>query len=206
MVDKKIGIGFIGAGEISVLHAIALREIPNAELIGLWNRTPERAVKRAQEEHCKRYKTVEELVNDPTIDAVIINTNQETHLHYAKRLMEAGKHVLVEKPIAANAREAEELVPGVVTAAVKQGLSRNSAISLSAPEARRRIREGAERALRAHREKPVAPLVWEGPFLVERRFLQSDVADGYEGRPGVERIDSQTIRRGSEDIREVIYT
>ena len=47
MADKKIGIGFIGAGEISILHAIALRDIPNAELIGLWNRTPERAIKRA---------------------------------------------------------------------------------------------------------------------------------------------------------------
>ncbi|MHC4914531.1 MAG: M55 family metallopeptidase [Planctomycetota bacterium] len=103
-------------------------------------------------------------------------------------------------------REAEALVPGVVTAAVKQGLSRNSAISLSAPEARRRIREGAERALRAHGEKPLAPLVWEGPFVLERRFLQTDVADGCAGRPGVERVDSQTVRRRSDSIREVIYT
>ena len=100
MTGKKIGVGFIGAGEISILHGIALREIPNAELIGLWNRTPERAVKRAEEERCTRYQTAEELVKDPAIDAVIINTNQETHLKYAKLVMEAGKHLLVEKPVA----------------------------------------------------------------------------------------------------------
>ena len=50
MSDRKFGIGFIGAGEISILHAIALREIPNAKLIGLWNRTTETAVRRAKAE------------------------------------------------------------------------------------------------------------------------------------------------------------
>lgn len=109
MANNKIGIGFIGAGEISILHAIALREVPNAELIGLWNRTPERAIKRAQEENCKRYETAEELVKDPAIDAVIINTNQETHLKYAKLVMEAGKHVLVEKPLATTVADVEEM-------------------------------------------------------------------------------------------------
>jgi predicted dehydrogenase len=109
MTGKKIGIGFIGAGEISILHAIALRDIPNTELIGLWNRTPERAIKRAEEEHCTRYETAEELVKDPAIDAVIINTNQETHLKYAKLVMEAGKHVLVEKPLATTVADVEEM-------------------------------------------------------------------------------------------------
>jgi predicted dehydrogenase len=109
MLDKKIGVGFIGAGEVSILHGIALREIPNAQLVGLWNRTPERAVRRAQEEHCKRYETAEEVVKDPAVDALIINTNQETHLKYAKLAMEAGKHVLVEKPLATTVTDLEEM-------------------------------------------------------------------------------------------------
>ncbi|MBD3305428.1 gfo/Idh/MocA family oxidoreductase, partial [candidate division KSB3 bacterium] len=109
MAKEKLGIGFIGAGEISILHGIALREIPNAELIGLWNRTPERAVNRAKEEQCIRYDTPEDLVKDPAIDAVIINTNQETHLKYARLVMEAGKHVLVEKPLATTVADVEEM-------------------------------------------------------------------------------------------------
>lgn len=106
---KKLGVGFIGAGEISILHGLALRDIPNAELIGLWNRTPERAIQRAAEESCQWYKTAEELVNDPKIEAVIVTTNQETHLKYAKLVMEAGKHVLVEKPLAMTVAEVEEM-------------------------------------------------------------------------------------------------
>ncbi len=58
---EKLGIGFIGAGEISILHAIALREIPNGELIDSESYT-RKSTKRAQEEQCKRYDTLEELV------------------------------------------------------------------------------------------------------------------------------------------------
>jgi len=109
MVKKNIGVGFIGAGEISILHARALRDIPNAELIGLWNRTAERARRRAEEEDCKRYETPEKLVKDPAIDTVFILTNLETHLRFAKLAMEAGKHVLVEKPLCFSVSEIEEM-------------------------------------------------------------------------------------------------
>jgi predicted dehydrogenase len=109
MIKKNIGVGFIGAGEISILHARALRDIPNAELIGLWNRTAERARRRAKEEECKSYETPEKLVKDPAIDAVFILTNLETHLQFAKLAMEAGKHVLVEKPLCFSVPEIEEM-------------------------------------------------------------------------------------------------
>lgn len=109
MTKRNIGIGFIGAGEISILHAKALRDIPDAELVGLWNRTEERAKKRAKEEDCKRYETPEKLVRDPAIDAVFILTNLETHLQFAKLAMEAGKHVLVEKPLCFSVPEIEEM-------------------------------------------------------------------------------------------------
>jgi predicted dehydrogenase len=109
MTKKNIGIGFIGAGEISIFHAKALRDIPNAELVGLWNRTEERAKKRAKEEGCKRYISPEELVKDPTIEGVFVLTNLETHLRFAKLAMEAGKHVLVEKPLCFSVPEIEEM-------------------------------------------------------------------------------------------------
>ena len=81
-------------------------------------------------------------------------------------------------------REAEELVPGVTTVSVKHGLSRNSAISLSAAEARRRIREGVKKAIRQYQEKPIAPLTWPGPYVLEKRFFHTDVADGAASAPG----------------------
>ena len=38
-MSEPVGIGFIGAGEISLLHAKAVKQIPGAKLVGLWNRT-----------------------------------------------------------------------------------------------------------------------------------------------------------------------
>ena len=109
MEKSSLGIGFIGAGEISILHARALKEIPEAKLVGLWNRTESRAITRAEEESCKRYATPEEVVEDPEVDAVIVVTNLETHLQYAELAMRAGKDVLVEKPLCATVAEVEKM-------------------------------------------------------------------------------------------------
>ncbi|MDP6019609.1 MAG: M55 family metallopeptidase, partial [Candidatus Latescibacteria bacterium] len=53
--------------------------------------------------------------------------------------------------------EAEALIPGITTVAVKKGLSRESAVSVSKEKARALIRAGAIAALQAHRDTPVAP-------------------------------------------------
>jgi D-amino peptidase len=102
-------------------------------------------------------------------------------------------------------REAEALIPGIATAAVKQGLSRDSAISLAAPEARRRIRETSQRAVEQHRLRPLAPLVWEGPYVLEKRFFHTDDADAAAAQPGADRVDSQTVRLCSATILDIIY-
>lgn len=102
-------------------------------------------------------------------------------------------------------REARELIPGIATTAVKQGMGRGVAISISASESRRLIRAGAEAALRNHQKNPVAPLVWPGPYVLEKRFFQTDAADLAALAQGVERVDSQTIRLRGDDIQSLIY-
>jgi predicted dehydrogenase len=108
-MSDPVGIGFIGAGEISILHAKAVKQIPGAKLVGLWNRTAERARERAEQYGCRRFETPEELVCDPEVGAVFVLTDLDTHLQYAKLAMEAGKHVLVEKPLTATVGEIEEM-------------------------------------------------------------------------------------------------
>ena len=102
-------------------------------------------------------------------------------------------------------REAEELIPAMVTVAVKEGLGRGAAISLSAQEARRRIREGIARAVARQRVEPIPPLVWPGPYVLEKRYFHTHVADAAAAQPGVERVDDQTVRLRSDDIRSIIY-
>jgi D-amino peptidase len=102
-------------------------------------------------------------------------------------------------------QEAKQLIPGITTAAVKQGLGRGSAISLSAKKARERIKAGVAEALRRHRETPVEPLVWPGPFVLEKRFFATDTADAHAAQFAVERIDGQTVRIRADSILDVIY-
>jgi predicted dehydrogenase len=104
-----VRIAFLGAGDISALHAAALRRIPNAELAGIWSLpgcavvTDPAAV--ANRYGCKLYNTPEELVSDPSVDAVFILTNMESHAKLAIMAMDSKKHVLVEKPVASTVAE-----------------------------------------------------------------------------------------------------
>jgi D-amino peptidase len=101
--------------------------------------------------------------------------------------------------------EARELIPGITTTAVKKGLSRNSAISLSAKKSHQLIRQDAVTAVQNHKKNPIQPLVWPGPFVLEKRFFHSHFKDGYATNPAAEIIDSQTVRIRGDSIRDVIY-
>ena len=96
---RETRIAFIGAGDVSVLHGQAVARCPGAQLAGLWNRTASRGQERAAQLGCRLYDSAEALVGDPEVDAIFVLTNLETHLEYARLALEAGKHVLVEKPI-----------------------------------------------------------------------------------------------------------
>jgi predicted dehydrogenase len=109
VTKPTLGVGFLGAGDISVLHARAVAKAHGAKLVGLWNRSQDRAKQRAAEFGCRNYPTPEELVRDPGVDAVFVLTNLETHLEYTKLALEAGKHVLVEKPVGVTVGEVEEM-------------------------------------------------------------------------------------------------
>ncbi|MBT8185330.1 MAG: Gfo/Idh/MocA family oxidoreductase [Eudoraea sp.] len=116
---NTIGIGFIGAGDIADLHAEAVNALEGAELIGLWNRTSEKAHTKAAKFGCEVFYSVEDLLKDSRILAVFVLTNMETHCEYTVLAARAGKHVLVEKPAASNINELEQMQQAVVQAGVK---------------------------------------------------------------------------------------
>lgn len=72
----------------------------------------ERSKNLAQETYpgVKTYRTLEELLADDAIELVIVNTPSYTHYEYAKKALQAGKHVVVEKPFVAAVEEGEELI------------------------------------------------------------------------------------------------
>jgi D-amino peptidase len=102
-------------------------------------------------------------------------------------------------------QEAEALIPGITTTSVKQGLGRGVAISLSAGEARSRIRAGIRQAIERQRAEPIAPLHWPEPYVLEKRFFHTHIADQAAMQPGVERIDGQTVQYRGDRICDLIY-
>lgn len=116
---NKIGIGFIGAGDIANLHAEAINQMHGAELIGLWNRTATTGVAKAEKFGCTTFASVEELLEDSRIDAVFILTNMETHCKYTIQAAEAGKHILVEKPAASSIEELKRMQNAIHSAGIK---------------------------------------------------------------------------------------
>lgn len=107
MNKRMIKVGFIGAGDISLLHAEGVQSSPNAKLTGIWNRTREKAEEKSTLFKCKVFDSVEALIQ--SVDVVYVLTNMETHHQYARMAIDAGKHVLIEKPTATTIEEIQDL-------------------------------------------------------------------------------------------------
>jgi predicted dehydrogenase len=90
-----------------VFHAPFLTIHPGFELLGSW----ERSKKLIQEDYPEliSYPTLESILQDKSIDLVIVNTPVGTHFEYAKKVLLAGKHALVEKAFTTTVAEAQEL-------------------------------------------------------------------------------------------------
>lgn len=109
---KKVRWGVIGAGGIANLRTIpGMMLCENAELEAVMDISMELAQKEREKWNCpKAYDTVESLLDDSDIDAVYIATPVFLHAAQAKAAADAGKHILIEKPIAATSEEAQEIV------------------------------------------------------------------------------------------------
>lgn len=106
-----IKIGVIGCGKISqVRHFPEYAAHPGAELAGYYDLNYERASRMAEQYGGTAYGTLEELLEDPQIDAVSVCTANNTHAAVTIRALEAGKHVLCEKPMAVTIDECERMV------------------------------------------------------------------------------------------------
>lgn len=88
----------IGAGAISWLRKSAIGQLANAELAGVYDIAQDRAAELAGD--AQVFSSLENLMGSDAVDAVIICTPPDTHESIAQAALDAGKHVLVEKPMA----------------------------------------------------------------------------------------------------------
>ncbi|HJS19754.1 MAG TPA: Gfo/Idh/MocA family oxidoreductase [Anaerolineales bacterium] len=104
-------IAFSGAGYIINIHAQAAKSQADVELSAVVEKYADRAAALAEKFHIRnQYETVEQLLKAGDVDALVIGTPNFLHAPQAVAALKAGVHVLVEKPMAINAREAEKMV------------------------------------------------------------------------------------------------
>ena len=108
-MSGEIRFGFVGTGGVATLHAEAMRRLDNARLVGAWSPTPEHVATFANAHAIKPYRSLDELLDDDGIEAVAVLTSAESHADLALKCLEAGKHVLVEKPLASSLEQIGKL-------------------------------------------------------------------------------------------------
>ncbi|MBO0324064.1 Gfo/Idh/MocA family oxidoreductase [Muricauda sp. CAU 1633] len=91
-----------------VFHAPFVDVNPNFSLYGVLERTKNLAQEKYPD--VKTYRTLEELLSDEAVELVVVNTPNSTHYEYTRQIIEAKKHVVVEKPFTASFKEAEALI------------------------------------------------------------------------------------------------
>jgi predicted dehydrogenase len=107
----RIRIGVIGAGNIGNVHINEFKKLSDATIAAVTDAYLPLAEARGQEHGIpKVYASHEELLADPELDAVIVAVPNELHASIAIAALEAGKHVLLEKPMAVNAASAKNIV------------------------------------------------------------------------------------------------
>jgi predicted dehydrogenase len=110
-MSTKTCWGIIGTGNIAGKFADATRYVEDAELLAVGSRSQETAdIFGKRHGIPRRYPRYEDLVGDPDIDAIYVATPHNSHHANTLLALEAGKHVLCEKPLAVNAGEAEEMI------------------------------------------------------------------------------------------------
>ena len=109
MIEKRLNFALVGCGMIGKVHAEALGSLDEASLSGVWDMNPDSAASFAQMYGVEAFSTFEDLLSSPDVDAVCICTPSQIHKEQAIAALRAGKHVVLEKPMAITSSDALEI-------------------------------------------------------------------------------------------------
>lgn len=173
--DKKLGIALVGLGNYATIQlAPALQQTQFCELKGIVTGTPEKEVKWQKEygilpEHTYNYGNFDNIKNDSAIDIIYIVLPNFMHTEYTIRALEAGKHVICEKPMAMDVSSCKAMIA-------------------AAKKANRKLQIGYRLFYEPHHLEMVrwAKEPFEGRIKLMETSLGFDMA-----RPGLWRIDKK---------------
>jgi predicted dehydrogenase len=141
-LDTKRKIGIIGCGHIADTHIKSWAKTANSSVYGLFDLSNDLAVKKASKYKVKHtYNKLEDIIRE--CDVLDVCTPPHTHFVICKQIIEAGKDLLIEKPLVTDVGEWELLKELISKHDVKVGLCHNLKFNLSVQTAKKKIDQGA---------------------------------------------------------------
>jgi UDP-N-acetyl-2-amino-2-deoxyglucuronate dehydrogenase len=122
-MSTEIGFGIVGAGMVARYHARAIAETPGARLAAICRADAARAGEAAAELGVPCEASLEALLERPDVDAVCLCSPSGLHAEQALAAARAGKHVLVEKPMALRLADADAMIAACRDAGVRLGVA-----------------------------------------------------------------------------------
>jgi predicted dehydrogenase len=117
--DEQLNVGVIGVGWFGELHARTYNYMTGAKLVGVCDANLARAEEVAAPLGVRAFAGIEELLADNTIQAVSVCTSDPNHLEPVLAACAAGKHILVEKPMALRLEDCDQMIDAARRAGVK---------------------------------------------------------------------------------------
>lgn len=135
-------VGIVGCGNIFTMHATSAYHLENAQIVGVCDIKKDRADKAANKYNCKAYYDYKELINKENIDVVHVCVPHYLHPVISKYAIEAGVHVLCEKPMSIKYEDALENVALAEKKNVKYGIIFQCRYNDSAKLVKEKIEDG----------------------------------------------------------------
>ena len=110
MNNKKLRVGIAGVGTISDIHAQAIEQSDGLEIQSFYSRSKEKAQSAGKKFGRKSTTDWQDFISDNDLDAVSVCTPSGNHMDYGIKAAEAGKHVIIEKPIEVTLARAKQLI------------------------------------------------------------------------------------------------
>ncbi|MSO20688.1 MAG: Gfo/Idh/MocA family oxidoreductase [Acidobacteria bacterium] len=105
---KTIRVAVVGVGRFGENHARIYSELPDVDLVGIFDADPARAREMAAKYQCQSFARLQDMKGQ--VDAATVSVPTQSHSAIAVELLESGVDVLVEKPLASSVAEADEMV------------------------------------------------------------------------------------------------
>ncbi|MCR4412153.1 MAG: Gfo/Idh/MocA family oxidoreductase, partial [Thermoguttaceae bacterium] len=139
---QDIGVAVVGAGFIGPVHVEGLRRA-GLNVVGILGVSDDESRGAAASLGIpKAYRSFDEMLSDPAVQSVHLATPNRLHYDQARRALQAGKHVLCEKPLAMNSRESADLVALARQTRRAAGVNYNLRYYPLCLEAREMVRSG----------------------------------------------------------------